>query len=36
MNDIFKSVVEQNPLSILVTDIEGRISYVNPKFTEYK
>ena len=34
MNDIFKSVVEQNPLSILITDIGGRINYVNPKFTE--
>ncbi len=34
MNDIFKSVVEQNPLSILITDVEGRINYVNPKFTE--
>ncbi len=26
--------VEQNPASIVITDIEGTIEYVNPKFTE--
>jgi PAS domain S-box-containing protein len=26
--------VEQSPVSIIVTDIEGRIEYVNPKFTQ--
>jgi diguanylate cyclase (GGDEF)-like protein/PAS domain S-box-containing protein len=28
------SAVEHSPLSILITDINGRIEYVNPKFTE--
>ncbi len=26
--------VEQSPASIMITDLEGRIQYVNPKFTE--
>ncbi len=26
--------VEQNPASIVITDLEGRIEYVNPRFTE--
>jgi diguanylate cyclase (GGDEF)-like protein/PAS domain S-box-containing protein len=26
--------VEQNPSSIIITDMEGKIEYVNPKFTE--
>lgn len=26
--------VEQNPVSILITDIHGKIEYANPKFTE--
>ncbi|MHB9012678.1 MAG: PAS domain S-box protein [Ignavibacteriaceae bacterium] len=26
--------VEQNPISILITDLNGKIEYVNPKFTE--
>ena len=26
--------VEQSPASIMITDIEGKIEYVNPKFTE--
>ncbi|HEY9164006.1 MAG TPA: PAS domain S-box protein [Magnetovibrio sp.] len=26
--------VEQSPASVIITDTEGRISYVNPKFTE--
>lgn len=28
------SAVEQSPVSILITDINGNIEYVNPKFTE--
>ncbi|MCA2000913.1 MAG: PAS domain S-box protein [Chloroflexi bacterium] len=28
------SAVEHGPASIVITDIEGRIEYVNPKFTE--
>ncbi|HPF59051.1 MAG TPA: EAL domain-containing protein [Candidatus Competibacteraceae bacterium] len=27
-------VVEQNPISILITDVRGNIEYVNPKFSE--
>ncbi len=30
---LFK-VVEQSPVSIMITDIRGRIEFVNPKFTE--
>jgi diguanylate cyclase (GGDEF)-like protein/PAS domain S-box-containing protein len=30
----FSQVVEQNPASIIITDIRGIIEYVNPKFTE--
>lgn len=30
----FQRAVEQCPVSILITDTEGRIQYVNPKFTE--
>ncbi len=26
--------IEQSPASVMITDIEGRIEYVNPKFTE--
>ena len=26
--------IEQNPISILITDLHGRIEYANPKFTE--
>jgi PAS domain S-box-containing protein len=28
------SVIEQNPVSIIITDTEGRIKYINKKFTE--
>ncbi len=28
------TAVEQNPSSIMITDLEGKIEYVNPKFTE--
>lgn len=26
--------MEQSPVSVIITDVEGRIEYVNPKFTE--
>jgi len=26
--------IEQSPASVMITDVEGRIEYVNPKFTE--
>ncbi len=28
------AAVEQNPASIVITDLEGNIEYINPKFTE--
>ena len=30
----FESYVEQSPQSIFITDLDGKIKYVNPKFTE--
>ena len=30
---ILTVAVEQNPVSVVVTDLQGRIEYVNPKFT---
>lgn len=30
----FESIVEQSPQSIFITDLDGKINYVNPKFTE--
>ena len=30
----FKTIVEQTPASIIITDIQGNIEYVNPKFIE--
>ena len=30
---VFKTAVEQSPVTILFTDIEGKITYVNQKFT---
>lgn len=30
----YRKVVEQNPTSIVITDTEGNIEYVNPKFTK--
>lgn len=30
----FSQVVEQSPISVVITDPEGMIEYVNPKFTE--
>ena len=32
--DTLIKVVEQSPASILVTDVQGRIEYVNPKFSK--
>ena len=34
MVHILLSAVEQNPVSIMLTDIKGNIEYVNPKFTQ--
>ncbi|MHB8136536.1 MAG: PAS domain S-box protein, partial [Anaerolineaceae bacterium] len=31
---IFMCAVEQNPVSVVITDIDGVIKYVNPMFTE--
>ncbi len=28
------SAIEQNPVAVVITDINGKIEYVNPKFTE--
>ncbi|MEO5335620.1 MAG: PAS domain S-box protein [Magnetospirillum sp. WYHS-4] len=28
----FKTAIEQSPVSVIITDIDGRIEYVNPKF----
>ena len=30
----FHTIVEQSPVSIIITDIQGNIEYVNPKFVE--
>lgn len=30
----YRKVVEQNPVSIMITDTEGNLEYVNPKFTK--
>jgi len=30
----YKQATEQSPVTIVITDIEGNIEYVNPKFTE--
>lgn len=30
--DVYKLIIENSPVSILVTDVSGRIEYVNPKF----
>ncbi len=32
--DTFRSMIEPIPVSIIITDIEGNIEYVNPKFVE--
>lgn len=31
---IFRQAIEQNPSTIVITDLEGRINYVNPMFTK--
>lgn len=31
---LYSCVLEQSPLSIMITDVEGNIEYVNPYFTE--
>ncbi|MGD9928514.1 MAG: PAS domain S-box protein [Mangrovibacterium sp.] len=31
---LFNQAIQQNPISIVITDPEGQIEYVNPKFTE--
>lgn len=31
---LFGKSIEQSPVSILITDLEGKIKYVNPKFSE--
>lgn len=33
-NIILTRAIEQSPVSIVITDIDGNIKYVNPKFTE--
>jgi len=30
----FKTILEQSPVSIIITDIQGNIEYINPKFVE--
>lgn len=30
----FQTAIEQSPTSVVITDLEGTIEYVNPKFTE--
>lgn len=30
--DVYKLIIENSPVSIVVTDVSGRIEYVNPKF----
>ncbi len=32
--DLYKSIVEQSPVSIVITDVDGVIEYVNVKFCE--
>lgn len=31
-SDLYKSILEQSPVSIVITDVHGSIEYVNPKF----
>ena len=31
---MFSQVVEQSPVTVVITDLQGRIEYANPKFTE--
>ena len=32
--EILKTILEQSPVSIMITDIQGNIEYINPKFVE--
>ncbi len=34
MRNIYQTIIEQSPISIVITDIDGNINYVNPKFME--
>ena len=34
MKNIYETIIEQSPISIVITDIDGNITYVNPKFIE--
>ena len=34
MKNIYQIIIEQSPISIVITDIDGNINYVNPKFVE--
>ena len=34
MKNIYQTIIEQSPISIVITDIDGNINYVNPKFME--
>ncbi len=34
MKNIFQTIIEQSPISIIITDPGGNITYVNPKFIE--
>ena len=34
MKNIFQTIIEQSPISIVITDLKGNITYVNPKFVE--
>ncbi len=33
-NGLFKTIIEQSPVSIYITDIQGNIEYINPKLVE--
>jgi len=33
-DEALKKIIEQTPVSMIITDIEGKIKYVNPKFVE--
>ena len=34
LTDLFSEVVDQNPFGVMITDRQGHIEYVNPRFTE--
>ncbi len=31
---IFSHIIEQSPITVMITDVDGNIEYVNPKFTQ--